>query len=171
MFYRPQRSCEGYVFTPVCHSVHRGGLVQCMLGYHTPRSRHPPSQQMATVADGMHPTGMHSCYRLQMKLREGNVFTGVCDSVHRGVPGPGGVWSWEGGTWSQGVPGGAPPPDGYCCRRYASYWNAFLFGNACCFFRDGVVWAFLMLWNGSFCILVKNFRTKTLHRHCFLFGV
>ena len=23
-FYRPQRSCEGYVFTPVCHSVHRG---------------------------------------------------------------------------------------------------------------------------------------------------
>ena len=22
--YRPQRSCEGYVFTPVCHSVHRG---------------------------------------------------------------------------------------------------------------------------------------------------
>ena len=24
--YRPQRSCEGYVFTPVCHSVHRGGV-------------------------------------------------------------------------------------------------------------------------------------------------
>ena len=23
-FYRPQRSCEGYVFTRVCHSVHRG---------------------------------------------------------------------------------------------------------------------------------------------------
>ena len=32
-------------------------------------------------------------YRPQTKLREGNVFTGVCDSVHRGVPGPGGVWS------------------------------------------------------------------------------
>ena len=27
-FYRPQRSCEGYVFTRVCHSVHRmGGVV------------------------------------------------------------------------------------------------------------------------------------------------
>ena len=26
----------------------------------------------------------------------------------------------------QGVPGG-DPPDGYCCGRYASYWNAFLF--------------------------------------------
>ena len=24
--------CEGYVFTPVCHSVHRGRLPQCMLG-------------------------------------------------------------------------------------------------------------------------------------------
>ena len=23
-YYRPQRSCEGYVFTPVSHSVHRG---------------------------------------------------------------------------------------------------------------------------------------------------
>ena len=21
------------------------------------------------------------------------------------------------------------PPDGYCCGWYASYWNAFLFGN------------------------------------------
>ena len=106
-----------------------------------PRSRHPQPQQMATVADGMHPTGMHSCYRLQMKLWEGNVFTGVCDSVQRGVPGSG-----------RGVPGprgclveNPPPPDGYCCRQYASYWNAFFFGNACCFFRDGVVWAFLML--------------------------
>ena len=28
---------------------------------------------MVTAADGMHPTGMHSC------------FTGVCDSVHRGA--------------------------------------------------------------------------------------
>ena len=113
--------------------------------------------------------------------REGNVFTGVCNSVHWGVPGPGrvclvlggvpgpkeggglpcpgGVWSggvWSGGcllpggclvpggawslggAWSWGVPGqgGAwsreclvlKPPDGYCCGRYTSYWNAFLFG-------------------------------------------
>ena len=42
-----------------------------------------------------------------------------------GVPGPGGFCSW-------GVPGpgrGAwwrPPLDDYCCRRYASYRNAFL---------------------------------------------
>ena len=24
-YYRPQRNCEGYIFTPVCHSVHGGG--------------------------------------------------------------------------------------------------------------------------------------------------
>ena len=66
--YRPKRSCEGYVFTRVCHSVHRGGLPQCMLGYHPRRSRPPPQEQ---------------------------------------TPPP-------------------PPRDGYCCGRYASYWNAFL---------------------------------------------
>ena len=29
------------------------------------------------------------------------------------------------------LPGGDPPPpgDGYCCGRYASYWNAFLLIN------------------------------------------
>ena len=65
-------------------------------------------------------------YCLQTKLREGNIFTGVCDSVHRGflvpgggVPAPRGVWSTEGacsggclllgGSWSQGGPGGGPP--------------------------------------------------------------
>ena len=30
-FYRPQRSCEGYVFTRVCDSVHRG---RCVLSQH-----------------------------------------------------------------------------------------------------------------------------------------
>ena len=49
-------------------------------------------------------------------------------SVHRGVPG------LKGGAWSRGVPGRGgclveTLPDGYCCGRYASYWNAFLFNN------------------------------------------
>ena len=63
-----------------------------------------------------------------------------------GVPGPmggGGAWSRGtlvlGGAWSRGrclVPGGAwwRPPDGHCCGRYASYWNAFLFLNYFSFF-------------------------------------
>ena len=84
-YYRPQRSSEGYVFTRVCHSVHRGvclsacwdttpqeqtppeqtppggdPLEQTPPREQIPRSRHP---QTATVADGTHPTGMHSCYR------------------------------------------------------------------------------------------------------------
>ena len=79
-FYRPQRSCEGYVFTPVCLSAGGGGICRSACwdttplppGAVTPRagipqeqappSRHPPPQQTATVADGTHPTGMHSCY-------------------------------------------------------------------------------------------------------------
>ena len=58
----------------------------------------------------------------------------------RGVcSGGGGAWSQDGclvcregggclvlgGICSRGVPGG-DPPDGHCCRWYASYWNAFL---------------------------------------------
>ena len=54
------------------------------------------------------------------KLGQGNIFTGVCDSVNGGgVPAPGGgacsvgsglggVWSW-GGSGPRGVPGGDPP--------------------------------------------------------------
>ena len=53
----------------------------------------------------------------KQSLGQGNIFTPVCHSVHKGVvPGPrGGAWSWGGGTWSQGgsgpggVPGGDPP--------------------------------------------------------------
>ena len=42
-YYRPQRSCEVYVFTPVCHSVHRGkGFASVHAGIPPPRSRHPP---------------------------------------------------------------------------------------------------------------------------------
>ena len=50
--YRPQRSCgQGNIFTPVCHSIHGGGLPQCMLGYHpppgkeTPLRRRPPRKE------------------------------------------------------------------------------------------------------------------------------
>ena len=66
---------------------------------------------------------------------------GVC---YGGVPGPG-VCLVPGGLLPGGVPGPRPAPggggvsippcteadppgrDGYCCGRYASYWNAFLF--------------------------------------------
>ena len=34
---------QGNVFTGICHSVNRGGLPQCMLGYHTPPRKEAPS--------------------------------------------------------------------------------------------------------------------------------
>ena len=82
--YRPQTKLrKDYVFTPVCHSVHRGvsppvhagihpPLGRPSLGRHTPLSRHPtwadtapppradPPGQTATAADGRHHTRMHS---------------------------------------------------------------------------------------------------------------
>ena len=73
-------------------------------------------------------------------LGQGNIFALVCHSVHGG-----GAWSrgsapvgclvprgvCSGGVvlGPEGVPDGETPREGYCCGRYASYWNAFLFGN------------------------------------------
>ena len=67
---------------------------------------------------------VHSCYRPQRKLRESNVFTPVCQSVH----GEGG-WLWVRGCTS---PWTLPhtldtQPLRSTSKRYASYWNAFLF--------------------------------------------
>ena len=53
------------------------------------------------------------------------MFTGVCLSTGR-VPSPGGWGAWsQRGAWSRGCLL-ETPPDGYCCGRYASYWNEFL---------------------------------------------
>ena len=43
-----------------------------------------------------------------------------------GVSALGGCLLQREGVPARGVPGG-DPPDRYCCGRYASYWNAFLF--------------------------------------------
>ena len=47
-------------------------------------------------------------------------------SPERGGSAPGGFCSWGGGCLVE-----TPPRDGYCCGRYASYWNAFLFFSVC----------------------------------------
>ena len=51
---------QGNTFTGVC-LTHPPG--QTPPG-HTPQGRQPPSVEMTIEADGTHPTGMHSCYRL-----------------------------------------------------------------------------------------------------------
>ena len=111
---------QGNIFTPVCHSVHRGGCLVpggCLL------------PGVSALGGGSAPRGG--------AWSEGDVCSGGLPGPG-GVPGPRGV-SALGGTQSQGVPGPGgdaqswgrpgrdPPPDGYCCRWYASYWNAFLF--------------------------------------------
>ena len=97
--------CEGYVFTGVCLST--GGAWSW-----------GGSWSRGCLVGGVHgPWGAWS---------GGARFWGV--------PGLRGVCS-QGGAWSRGcllLGGGLveTPPDGYCCGRYASYWNAFLFGNS-----------------------------------------
>ena len=138
-FYRPQRSCEGYVFTRVCLST--GGSTWAG----TPRTRYTPRDQVhpqetATVADGTHPIGMHSCYWPQRSCGQGSIFTPVCHSVHGG----GLPQCMRDTTPQDQTPPQTrqtppltrqtpPPPPGsrlqhtvYCCGWYASYWNAFL---------------------------------------------
>ena len=66
-YYRPQRSCEGYIFTRVCLST--GGSIWAGTPQdqvHPPGTRYTsqgpgtPPKEMATVVNGMHPTRMHS---------------------------------------------------------------------------------------------------------------
>ena len=70
---------QGNIFTPVCHSVHRGDLVReggCLVqgvpapGVSGPRGGawwRPP--RTATAAGGTHPTGMHSCINSNVLLK------------------------------------------------------------------------------------------------------
>ena len=85
--------------------------------------------------------------RPQTKLWKGNVFTPVCDSVHRGVCTPptdqADTQNQADTPWTRQAPpldqADTPrpgrnlsdqvdtPKDGHCSGQYASYWNAFLF--------------------------------------------
>ena len=69
--YRPQHSCSKVMFSQVSVILSTGDGVS---GRHppgqtptpqgrSPRADTPLPQQTATVADGAHPTGMHSCYK------------------------------------------------------------------------------------------------------------
>ena len=144
--YRPQTKLwEGNVFTPVCRSFcSQGGLPHIPGRY--PPGRHPSGQTppvqcmlgYGQQAGSTHPTRMHSCYHPQTKF----LHASVSHSVHRGWwypsmhcgelrglawggvsrPTPRGVYR----PTPEGVSRPDPLADGYCCWRYASYWNAFL---------------------------------------------
>ena len=137
-YYRPQRSCgQGNIFTPVCHSVHRGGLPGRtpparenlpLPGRTHPRTR-PPRKQTAAYdqqAASTHPTGMHSCCHHCVGNNSLSVHGwaggGKVHTPPRQIP-PG--WHLP----RQTPPLGRPPfpRDDHCSRWYASFWNAFLF--------------------------------------------
>ena len=118
----PPAFCEGYVFTGVCQSFCSGG------GWYPsmPCSRSP-------VGGG----GIPACLAGFQAHTQGGSWG---RSGWGGSPGPHPRGSW-GGSGQGGSPGPHPgwgwgvypsmhwgrPPDGNCCRRYASYWNVFLF--------------------------------------------
>ena len=85
-----------FLHLSVSHSVHRGGLPQCMLGCNPPEPGTPPP-------GSRHPPHQHPLEQTPPRTRH--------------------------------PPDQAPtlPADGYCCGRYASYWNAFLFQTVICF--------------------------------------
>ena len=99
--YRPQTSLgQGNIFRSVCQEFcPQGGW-----GVPTPGGGGACSQG-GLLTEGSAPRG------------------GSCKGVCSGGSAPGGACSqrvWGGAWWR-------PPGVGYCCRQYASYWNAFLF--------------------------------------------
>ena len=57
---------QGYVFTGMCESVHRGVCLNACWDITPPQSRHPPpgaehAGRYGQRAGGTHPTGMQSC--------------------------------------------------------------------------------------------------------------
>ena len=98
------------MFLQACVCPHGGCLPQCMLGYHTPGSRHPPQadtprEQTATAVDSTHPTGMYSCFqqRIQEPVKGGEKHE-IYVAVFGGHPFYDLVLQGRRGTWP-------PPPD------------------------------------------------------------
>ena len=100
---------QGNIFTPVCHSVHRG--------VPGPKGGCPAPGGVCLVPGGPGWGCLVWGGCLVGGVPSPGGLVGGClvpGGLVRGAPGPGGR-----------VPGGHNPPDGYCCGRYASYWNAF----------------------------------------------
>ena len=134
-----------FLHLSVSHYVQRG-VCPVHAGVHPPGQTPPTplgqTPRTATAVDGTHPTGMLSCYHPQRSCGK-VIFSQVCvknsdhggvsTSAHAGIhthpcPEHAGIHT----TPAQCMLGYIPLPSacwdrhGYCCGRYASYWNAFL---------------------------------------------
>ena len=105
--------CEGYVFTHVCHSVHGGGL----------SSGPYPGVRLRGLARGgllAHTQGWGWGVWLGGGESPGPYPGGEVGGLARGVQ------AQVRGVSQHALRRIPPPADGYCCRWYASYLNAFL---------------------------------------------
>ena len=106
------------------------------------------------------------------KLRQGNIFTSVCQKFC-----PGGVSALvDAGkhtTWQaprradtpagQTIPSWTdplPPPNGYCSGRYASYWNAFFFK-----FNSIIHWTIFLKQNDHQIMSIKMLSYGSIRVH------
>ena len=117
--YRPQRSCgQANIFTPVCHSVHRGGSASVHAGIPPPPPP-GPGRPPLDQADTPHPPGPGR----PPWTRQTPPWTRQTRPPQTRHP------PW---TRHPPPPDQAPPPEAdssirSTSGRYASYWNAFLF--------------------------------------------
>ena len=110
---------EGYVFTRVCHSVNRWGV-----------SRPIPMGRLRGLAGGspgLYPRG----WGVWPGGFSRPIPRGRLRGLARGPQAQAQAWGVlqaqaQGGV-SQHALRQNPPADGYCCRRYASYWSEFLY--------------------------------------------
>ena len=131
-FYHPQRSCEGYVFTGMCLSTGGVCLSACWDTTTTPQTRntqthstrHPPGPDHQPWTS--HPPGPDTPWDQPPPQDQ----TTPLDQKPPGTRHPPGLDHPPGPATPLGsdTPPSTRPPgrDGYCCGRYASYWNAFL---------------------------------------------
>ena len=103
---------QGNVFTPGCHSVHRGVSASVHAGIHTPLEEAPTHQKHTPRTDNPpRQTPPPQAFPSPLKHPPAHAF-----SRHPRL-----------GRHTPQADTPPPPADGYCSERYAYYWNAFLF--------------------------------------------
>ena len=113
IYYCPQRRCGKVMCLHLSVILFTGGVWQTPPQADTPLGRHSPGQTPPPV--GRHPLPWKDTFLGRHPPRQ---------TPHPQADTPLGKPS----LWQTPPPlGRHPPVDGHCSRRYASYWNAFLF--------------------------------------------